>query len=628
MDSSVENPTGRRLAGLSLTALGVVFGDIATSPLYAIRQCFHSEYGIAASPANVLGVLSLIFWALLLIVTVKYLLFVLRADNDGEGGVLALAALVKPRDMVRGSASWVLVALGLFAGCLLYGDGMITPAISVMSAVEGVGHVAPACEPYVIHITLAILIGLFLIQRHGTARVGALFGPVILCWLLSLAGLGVAQVVRHPLVLAALLPWYGLDFLLENGLHGLVVLGAVFLVVTGAEAIYADMGHFGKRPIRAAWFVAVFPCLVLNYFGQGAHLLANPADTGHPFYAIVPSWGLIPMVVLATLATIIASQAVITGAFSLTSQAIQLGYLPRLRVRHTSARNKGQIYVAPVNWLLMICTIALVLGFRSSDNLAAAYGVAVTATMLITTVLFFRVLRLHWKWPLAGAWLLTGFFFIVDLSFFAANMSKVFHGAWFPLAVALAFFTVMLTWKQGGEILEVKSQQLTSSVSDFLARVEEERPERIKGQAFFLTRSHDIVPVAMLQNLRHNRILHAEVFLLTMRNEAIPRVPNFEKIEVEKLGQGISRIIAHFGFMERPDIATIFTLCRDQGLDVDLERASFFLGREKLTVGERPVMSRWRSNLFRFLSRNAMDAAAFFNIPADKVIEVGARLEL
>ena len=628
MESSVENPTGGRLAALSLTALGVVFGDIATSPLYALRQCFHSEYGIEASPANVFGVLSLIFWALLLIVTIKYLLFILRADNDGEGGVLALAALVKPKDMVRGSASWVLVALGLFAGCLLYGDGMITPAISVMSAVEGVGHIAPGLQPYVIHITLTILIGLFLIQRHGTARVGALFGPVILCWLLSLAGLGVAEVARNPRVLAALLPWHGIGFLVENRLHGFVVLGAVFLVVTGAEAIYADMGHFGKRPIRLAWFFVVFPCLVLNYFGQGAHLLNHPADNAHPFYAIVPSWGMAPMVVLATMATIIASQAVITGAFSLTSQAIQLGYLPRLRVRHTSARYRGQIYVAPVNWLLMLCTIGLVLGFRSSGNLAAAYGVAVTATMLITTTLFYRILRTHWQWPLAGAWLLTGLFFTVDLSFFAANMTKVFHGAWFPLAVALAFFTVMLTWKQGGEILAVRSQQLTSTVKDFLARVEEERPERIKGQAFFLTRSHDIVPVAMLQNLRHNKILHAEVFLLNIRTEEIPRVPNFEKIEVEKLGQGISRIIAHFGFMERPDINAIFTLCRGQGLDVDLDRASFFMGREKLTVGAKPSMARWRSYLFRFLSRNAMDAASFFDIPPDKVIEVGARLEL
>ncbi|QGY41705.1 potassium transporter Kup [Pseudodesulfovibrio cashew] len=628
MDSTADNPSGRRLAALSLAALGIVFGDIGTSPLYALRECFHGEYGIAVTPANVLGVLSLIFWALLLIVTIKYLLFILRADSHGEGGVLVLTSLVKAGGADRSAVGRTLVALGLFAACLLYGDGMITPAISVLSAVEGLGHIEPAFQPHIISVTLAILTGLFLIQKHGTARVGTLFGPVILVWMIALAGLGLSQILRTPQVIKAFSPWYGLAFLLDNRLHGFVVLGAVFLVATGAEAVYADMGHFGRRPIRLTWFGLVLPCLVLNYFGQGAHLLNHPADAYHPFYAIVPSWALIPMVALATMATIIASQAVITGAFSLTSQAIQLGYLPRLRVRHTSVSHRGQIYVAPVNWLLMACTIGLVFGFQSSSKLAAAYGVAVTATMLITTTLFFVILRQHWRWSLAAAATLTSLFFAVDLSFFAANMTKIFHGAWFPLAVGLTFFTVMITWRRGSEILAVKSRKLTSSVNDFLARIGEERPERIKGQAFFLTRSRDIVPVALLQNLRHNRILHAEVFLLHIRTEEVPRVPNFEKIEVERLGSGICRIVARFGFMEQPDIDIIFSLCKGQGLDVDLDRASFFLGREKLTVGENPAMGRWRSNLFLFLSRNAMDAVGFFRIPSDKVIEVGARLEL
>lgn len=621
-------PTGKKLAGLSLATLGVVFGDIGTSPLYAIRECFHGEYGIEVSQANVLGVLSLIFWALVMIVTTKYLIFILRADNDGEGGVLALTALIKPSKVKKGSFSWILLSLGLFAACLLYGDGMITPAISVMSAIEGLGHIQPFFKPYIIHITLLILVGLFLIQKHGTSRVGTFFGPVIFIWMISLAALGLNKIFHHPEILKALSPWYGISFIINNHLHGFVVLGAVFLVVTGAEAIYADMGHFGRRPIWLTWFAVVFPCLVLNYFGQGAHLLNHPQDAYHPFYAIVPHWALIPMVALAAMSTIIASQAVITGAFSLTSQAIQLGYLPRLRVRHTSASHMGQIYVAPVNWLLMLCTIGLVLGFQSSSRLAAAYGVAVTTTMLITTTLFFVVMKKRWNWPLPVAVLLTTLFMSIDLCFFTSNMAKIFHGAWFPLVIGIAAFTLMVTWKRGSEILAIKSRSLTTKLDEFMDQIKEQPPKRINGQAFFLTRSHDIVPMAMIQNLRHNKILHSEVFLLNIRSEEIPRVPNFEKIEVEKLGAGITRIIAHFGFMEEPKIETIFSLCEDHGITIDMEEASFFLGREKLTIGEKPEMSRWRSSLFLFLSRNAMDAASFFNIPSDKVIEVGARLEL
>jgi KUP system potassium uptake protein len=619
---------GKQLTALSLAALGVVFGDIGTSPLYAMRECFHGEYGIAATTANVLGVLSLIFWALLLIVSVKYLGFILRADNEGEGGVLALTALIKSKIIKPRTPQWLLVGLGVFAACLMYGDGMITPAISVLSAVEGVNNITPLLESYVIPATILILAGLFLLQKRGTARVGRLFGPVMLLWFGVLAALGIAQIVNYPRVLAAVFPWHGINFLLENRMHGFIVLGAVFLAVTGAEAIYADMGHFGKRPIQLVWFLIAFPALVLNYFGQGALLLVRPEEVHHPFYALVPGWAMIPMVLLATLATIIASQAVITGSFSLTRQAIQLGYLPRLRITHTSFSHIGQIYVGPVNWALMLCTIGLVLGFQSSSKLAAAYGVAVSATMLITTTLFFVVASKRWGWNRLAAGLLTALFFAVDLPFFGANMSKLFHGAWFALLIGGFFFLIMVTWKQGREILGNKMQNLTPRLEEFKKMLAKNPPQRINGQAVFLSRSHDIVPAALMHNLKHNKILHSEVVFLNIRTEEIPRVPLIEKIEVEQLGAGLSCIIAHYGFMEEPKIGTIFALSRSKGVNLDMKEASFFLGREKLSIGEHPVMWRWRSHLFLFLARNAMDAAAFFDIPSDQVIEVGVQLEL
>jgi len=619
---------GKQLTALSLAALGVVFGDIGTSPLYAMRECFHGEYGIVATTANVLGVLSLIFWALLLIVSVKYLGFILRADNEGEGGVLALTALIKSKIIKPRTPQWLLVGLGVFAACLMYGDGMITPAISVLSAVEGVNNITPLLESYVIPATILILAGLFLLQKRGTARVGRLFGPVMLLWFGVLAALGIAQIVNYPRVLAAVFPWHGINFLLENRMHGFIVLGAVFLAVTGAEAIYADMGHFGKRPIQLVWFLIAFPALVLNYFGQGALLLVRPEEVHHPFYALVPNWAMIPMVLLATLATIIASQAVITGSFSLTRQAIQLGYLPRLRITHTSFSHMGQIYVGPVNWALMLCTIGLVLGFQSSSKLAAAYGVAVSATMLITTTLFFVVASKRWGWNRLAAGLLTALFFAVDLPFFGANMSKLFHGAWFALLIGGFFFLIMVTWKQGREILGNKMRGLTPRLEEFKKMLAKNPPQRINGQAVFLSRSHDIVPAALMHNLKHNKILHSEVIFLNIRTEEIPRVPLIEKIEVEKLGAGLYGIIAHYGFMEEPKISTIFSLSRSKGVSLDMKEASFFLGREKLSIGEHPVMWRWRSQLFLFLARNAMDAAAFFDIPPDQVIEVGVQLEL
>ncbi|MEW6593670.1 MAG: potassium transporter Kup [Thermodesulfobacteriota bacterium] len=628
MSATTESMGTKKLAGLSLAALGVVFGDIGTSPLYALRECFHGEFGIEVSQANVLGVVSLIFWTLLLVVTVKYLVFILRADNEGEGGELALTALIKTKNIKPRTIQWTMVGLGLFGSALLYGDGIITPAISVLSAVEGIKIITPVFESSVIPLTIIILAGLFLIQRRGTARVGRLFGPIMLLWFTVLAILGILQIIREPQILAALAPWHGFAFLVTNKFHGFIVLGAVFLATTGAEAIYADMGHFGRKPIRLTWLLVAFPALVLNYFGQGALLLARPEESHHPFYALAPEWAMVPMVLLATMATIIASQAVITGSFSLTRQAIQLGYLPRLRVTHTSSAHIGQIYVAPVNWLLMFCSIGLVIGFQSSSKLAAAYGIAVCTTMLITTLLFYAVARKRWGWSRIAAGSLTLLFLAVDLPFFGANLTKILHGGWFPLALGGLTFLVMVTWEQGREILGTQMAAITTRLDDFKAMLAQNPPQRISGQAVFLTRNHDTVPAALMHNLKHNKILHSDVVFLNIRTEEIPRVPNFEKIEAEKLGSGLYRIIAHYGFMEEPQIGTIFALARDKGVGLDLQNASFFLGREKLSLGDRPRMGRWRSSLFLFMARNAMDAAAFFDIPPDQVIEVGVHLEL
>jgi len=618
-----------RLARLSLAALGVVFGDIGTSPIYAIRECFHGEYGIEVSHVNVMGILSLMFWALVMIVGLKYLTFVFRAGNRGEGGVIALTALIRGKNEPSGGSRRMgVVALGLFAACLLYGDGMITPAISVLSAVEGVGMITPVFDPYVIPITMAILAGLFLIQRHGTDRVGGLFGPVILVWLCFLAVVGAVKVIGTPEVLMAVIPWYAVHFLIMNRLHGFLVLGAVFLVVTGTEALYADMGHFGTRPIRLTWFVIVFPSLLLNYFGQGALLLGSPEASAHPFYAMVPSWALAPAVLLATLATIIASQAVISGAFSLTRQAIQLGYLPRMNIRHTSATQMGQIYVAPVNWMLMICTVALVAGFQSSSKLAAAYGVAVTSTMIITTTLFFFVMRNRWHWPKVWAAPLAGLFLLVDVPFFGANISKILHGAWFPLVVGAAIFTVMLTWAKGRRILALKIREVTPPLHQFIVDLATDPPNKINGDAVFLTARQEAVPVALAKNVRHNKVLHGRTILLHFMGEDVPRVPNLEKIQTEKLGGGFHRIVARYGFMEDPQLESVLSLAREQGLDLKPEATSFIIGRESLVFAEKPVMTRWRAGLFVFLSRNAADATSFFSLPADRVIEVGVRLAI
>ncbi|MEI7787534.1 MAG: potassium transporter Kup [Chlorobiaceae bacterium] len=618
----------KRFAGLSLAALGVVFGDIGTSPLYALRECFHGDYSIPVTQANVLGVLSLLVWSLLLIVSLKYLTFIMKADNDGEGGILALTALIITQSKKNGYERWFLVAIGLFGAALLYGDGMITPAISVLSAVEGVQIIAPAFKDLVIPVTIVVLAGLFLFQHHGTAKVGALFGPIIFLWFAVIGILGLVEIFRYPQVLQAILPWYGISFLFSNHIQGFMVLGAVFLSVTGAEALYADMGHFGKSPIRLTWVLLVLPALLMNYFGQGALLLTFPQQSHNPFYGLVPSWAMIPMVVLATSATIIASQALITGVFSLTQQAIQLGYLPRLTVTHTSARHIGQIYVPAANWTLMIATIGLVAGFGSSSHLAAAYGVAVTATMLISTILFYYVASDIWQWNRTALHVMISFFAIIDLSFFGASMTKLFHGAWFPLLIGLAVFTLMITWNQGRLLLLQQLKERTLTVEEFLQSLLLQQPQRVNGQAVYLTANPDTIPMAMLHNLRHNKVLHSEVALFHFSVERVPRVRGRHKVEVTKLDDGFFKVVARYGFLEYPNIRQVIALANHQGLGFKPEAISFFLSREKIVTGIKSKMELWRKKLFALMARNALSATAYYNLPAGQVIEIGLLVQI
>jgi KUP system potassium uptake protein len=619
--------SGRRLLMLCLTALGIVYGDIGTSPLYAVRECFHGDYAVAPTPANILGVLSLIFWALVIIISVKYLTFIMRADNRGEGGILALMALVRPERGQEGRR-WVLVALGLFGAALLYGDGMITPAISVLSAVEGLEVATPLLRPYVVPLTITILVCLFLFQHQGTTRVGVVFGPITLIWFLVLGGLGLHGIMRQPQVLAALNPLRAAAFLGREQIRGFLVLGAVFLVATGGEALYADMGHFGKRPIRVTWFGLVLPALLLNYFGQGALLLLNPAATHNPFYRLAPDWALYPMVALATAATIIASQAIISGCFSLARQAVQLGYSPRLQVDYTSAEEIGQIYIPPVNWILMIATVGLVLGFRSSSNLAAAYGVAVATTMVITTTLFYAVARERWQWSRSTAGLLAAAFLVVDLGFFAANIIKIEHGGWFPLLIAAAVFALMATWERGREILRQKLRVGLLPIGQFLDDIKSHPPIRVPGTAVFMTGDPERVPSALLHNLKHNKVLHERVVFLTVLTEEIPHVTFDERVKVETLGNGIYRMVAHYGFMEDPNIWRLIGKARAEGLDFNPMETTFFLSRETLLLRTRPAMAMWRAWLFAFMSRNAQGATAFFRIPPNRVVEIGMQIEL
>ncbi len=617
-------PHGRRLALLSLGALGIVYGDIGTSPLYSMRECFHGEHAVAPTHANVLGVLSLIFWALVITVTLKYVVYVLRADNRGEGGILALMTLV--RSALGGRrGGWLILVLGLFGSALLYGDGMITPAISVLSAVEGLKVATHFFNPYIVPITIAILIGLFTLQRRGTGGIGAIFGPVMLVWFATIALLGLSWLVKEPSVLAAVNPVHALRFFVRNGHRGFLVLGSVFLVATGGEALYADMGHFGARPIQIDWFSIVAPALLLNYFGQGAFLVSHPHASAQPFYHLAPDWALYPLVALSTVATVIASQAVISGAFSLTHQAVQLGYLPRIEIVHTSLSEIGQIYIPGVNRILMIATIGLVLGFRSSDSLASAYGVAVTATMVITTVLAFILARRVWHWPLWIAGLVTLGFLTVDLAFFGANIVKVADGGWFPLIVGLAVYSLMSTWQRGRQQIAAELSRGALPFAEFVAHLRPGSPHRVPGAAIFMARDPLATPTALLHNLKHNKVLHEKVVLLTILSEEIPQVSRRERVRVEELGKGFYRVMARYGFMENPNIPEVMELARGQGLDLPPMSATFFLSRETLVPSKR---AGWRERLFTVMARNAVRPTDFYRIPPNRVVEMGMQVKL
>jgi KUP system potassium uptake protein len=625
-----EHHTGGKLAALSLSALGVVYGDIGTSVLYAMKECFRPGVGVAPTVENVYGVLSLIVWALTLIVSVKYVIFVLRADNRGEGGILALLALIQQR--LGGDAAKVrmavLVTLGLVGAALLYGDGIITPAITVLSAIEGLRVATPAISPLmVVSISAVILFLLFMVQRYGTHRIGYVFGPVMLVWFLAIGILGVVEIALEPAILRAINPWYAVKFFAHNGWHGFFILGAVVLAITGAEALYADMGHFGRRPIRIAWFVAVFPALVLNYFGQGALLLRDSSAAANPFYSLVPQVLLYPMVILATMAAVIASQALISGAFSLTQAAMQLGYSPRITVTHTSKVEAGQIYIPEVNKVLMVGCIGLVLGFQSADNLAAAYGIAVTGTMFITTILFDVIARQHFGWsPLkAGAFLVV--FLLIDLAFLIANIVKIESGGWFPIVVALGIYVLMTTWKKGRSVLRELLRSASLPMDLFLEDVRRRKPTRVPGTAVFLTSDTSGAPIVLLHHLKHNKVLHEQVILLSIVTVDVPEVPPSERARVEQLGEGFWRIVAGYGFMQSPNVREVMECCEPQGIKARPGDTSYYLGREQLIPTGNTPMARWRKKLFVVMSRNARAATEFFGLPPNRVVELGAQIE-
>lgn len=624
-----EKPRGKYLAVLSLAALGVVYGDIGTSPIYALRESLHGSYGIDATRLAVLGVLSLIFWSLILVISIKYLGFVLMADNRGEGGIIALTALVLPRGGTAKGGRSLLVFAGLFGAALLYGDSMITPAISVLSAIEGLEIVTPVLTPYVVPITVVILIGLFSLQSRGTAKVGTLFGPVVLVWFVTLGVLGLYQIVQHPSVFRAINPVYAVGFFTDYGVRGFLVLGSVFLVVTGGEALYADMGHFGKRPIRLTWFCIVLPGLLLNYFGQGAMVIENPATIEQPFFLMAPRWALVPLVILTTFATVIASQAVISGAFSLTRQAVQLGYLPRVNVEHTSEKQIGQIYIAGINWLLMIAAIGLVFGFRTSSNLASAYGVAVTTDMVFTTILFAFVAYTRLGWPRWAAGGIIVAFLGIDLAFWGANLHKIPSGGWFPLVVAAALFAIMTTWRAGRRLLGEIMKAGTMPLDQFLRSIERDDPVRVPGMAVYMHAAVGVTPPALLHNLKHNKVLHEQVLLLCVQVHEIPFVSGEDRIEVDEVGEGIQTAVVHYGFAQDPHVPAALALANSRELvEFKPMETTYFLGREHLIPDPEPPMQLWRARLFAALSRNASGATAFFQLPANRVVELGTQLKI
>ncbi|MBV4501205.1 potassium transporter Kup [Pseudomonas shirazensis] len=617
-----------RPIGLLVAAVGVVYGDIGTSPLYTLKEVFSGGYGVPVNHDGVLGILSLIFWSLIWVVSFKYVTFILRADNQGEGGIMALTALATRASAPYPKLRIVMIGCGLVGASLFYGDSLITPAVSVLSAVEGMGLAFDGIDHWVVPIAVVVLVALFLVQKHGTAKIGILFGPVMVLWFAVLALLGLHGIVQSPEVIKALNPAWAVNFFVVHPGMGVAILGAVVLALTGAEALYADMGHFGRKPIARAWFILVLPALVLNYFGQGALLLQDPEAARNPFYLLAPSWALLPLVGLSTLATVIASQAVISGAFSLTRQAIQLGYIPRMQIQHTSSDEQGQIYIGAVNWALMIGVVLLVIGFESSGALAAAYGVAVTGTMLMTTLLVATVMLLLWKWPpLLAVPILIGFL-LVDGLFFAANLPKVVQGGAFPVLAAIALLLLMTTWKRGKQILVERIDEAALPLPIFISSIRVQPPHRVEGTAVFLTARPDAVPHALLHNMLHNQVLHRQVVLLTVVSEDRPRVPEQERFEVEAYGDGFFRVLLHFGFMDEPDVPQALRLCHLDELDFSPMRTTYFLSRETVIASRLEGMARWRGALFAFLLKNANGNLRFFNLPLNRVIELGTQVEI
>jgi KUP system potassium uptake protein len=617
-------------AALTLAALGVVFGDIGTSPLYAVKETFAPAHGLPFTPATILGGLSTIFWSLIVVVSLKYVVLVMRADNRGEGGTMALLALASNALRKRPQLRLFVILLGLSGASLFLGETVLTPAISVVSAIEGLEVGTPLFQRWVLPLSVLVLLGLFMLQRLGTAKVGALFGPVCLLWFLALGAVGVWNIWLNPGVLAALDPRHAYAFVTTHAFASFAVLGAVLLAFTGTESLYADMGHFGKWPIRIAWFALVLPALVLNYFGQGALLIANPAAVENPFYHAFPGWALYPMVVLATMATVIASQASITGTASLTRQAVQLGFLPRLNIVQTSARAYGQIYIPALNWFLLVMVLAAVLGFGTSSNLAQAYGVALTGTMLVTTMLTFFVIRYAWRYPLWLCLFATGFFFAIDVVFFASAMLKVPHGGWFPLAIGIGVFVVMTTWRRGREVMFARLNESAVPLAPFLKSLLRDPPHRVPGTAIFLTATPEATPHALLHNLNHNKVLHERVVFLTVEIRDVPWVSFEERVTCERMGHGCWRVRVRFGFMNRPDVLRALEVCGALGLEFDMMQTSFFLSRQQVVpaAGGPSTMWRWRERMFAAMARNAGNITDYFNIPTNRVIELGTRVEI
>jgi KUP system potassium uptake protein len=622
------NSSDKKMSALTVGAIGVVFGDIGTSPLYALRDSFNPEHNLPLTQGTVYGILSVMFWAMTALVTVKYLAFMMRADNKGEGGILALTSLAQRcyRKGMRGH--WWIVALGMFGASMFYGDAIITPAVSVLSAVEGLKIAAPSLQQFVIPISIGILIALFAVQRHGTAAVGRFFGPTMVVWFLVLACLGIYQIVQNPGILKAINPWYSWQFFIEHKFAAWITLGAVVLCVTGGEALYADMGHFGVRPIRLGWFTLVWPALLLNYFGQGALILSDAAAIKNPFYLMAPSWALFPLIGLATCATVIASQAVISGAFSLTKQAIQLGYLPRFGIMYTNEKEAGQIYVPFVNWALLIGVIALVLIFRTSDNLTAAYGIAVMLTMTIDTLLLFFVMTVIWKWNRFWATILVAGILANDLMFLSATLTKIHEGGWFPLLIGIAMFTIMSTWRRGREIVRRKVNDGAFPVKAFVESIALSDTPRVEGTGIFMTTNPDGVPNALLHNLKHNKVLHGRIIFLSIVMEDIPRVPKEDYVWIENLGHGFYSIRAHYGFKESPNVPAMLQDCRLQSMHFDMMDTSFFINRESLIATPKGGMALWREHLFVWMSHLATKASEYFRIPTNRVVELGTQVEI